>query len=314
MRVLRNEEGAAAIIIAVCVTVLFGSAAIVIDAGDIWQERRQLVTATDAAALAAAQDEAMGVSGCSVSAGPYLEANSDGSTLTSCSATPQSVSGEVHVEAEIVVEHALAKVLGRDETLVEAASTAKYGLPGGIFGLRPFALCSQSLGFEAWQASGHSTSQVFRIIYDKDQPDHCGAPAPGNWGLIDFNGGANSNNETTEWVEHGYPGLVTAPGWYPGDTGAFSNTLPISFIVGEVIELPIFDDVSLGAGSNAEFHLLGFVSVKIVAFKSNGSQASRYLDIQFQTAVASGMCCDNGSTDTGLRVVTLCAVEATSSC
>ena len=35
-------------VIAVCSTVIFGAAAIVIDAGDIWQERRQLTVATDA--------------------------------------------------------------------------------------------------------------------------------------------------------------------------------------------------------------------------------------------------------------------------
>jgi hypothetical protein len=314
MRMVKGEEGAAAIVIAVCVSVLFGAAAIVIDAGDIWQERRQLVTATDAAALAAAQDEANGVNGCALTANAYLQANSDGSTLSSCTASPQAATGEVTIQAEIIVEHALAKVLGRDQTVVNASSTAEYGIPGGIYGLRPFALCSQSPGFMAWQESGHSTTQVFRITYDKDQPDHCGAPAPGNWGLIDFDGGANSNTDTQEWVQNGYPGLVTSPRWYFGDTGAFSNSLPISFIAGETIQLPVFDDVNTDSGSNTQFHLMGFVSVEIIAFDSNGPEASRYLDIRFGTGIASGLCCDNGSTDTGLRVVTLCAVEEHSSC
>lgn len=313
MRVLRNEDGAAAIVIAVCITVLFGSAAIVIDAGDIWQERRQLTAATDASALAAAQDEAAGVNGCEVSANPFLVANSDGASLVSCIATGTSVAGEVKVDGSITVEHALAKVLGRDRTVVDSSSTAKWGLPAGMFGLRPFALCNQSPGYEAWQASGHSTTQVFKIYYNKDNPDDCGADAPGNWGLIDFNAGSNSNSETSDWVANGYRGLVS-PGNHFGDTGAFSNTLPISSIVNQIIQLPVFDAVTDDGGSNVEFHLTGFVSIEIVAFKSNGPQASRYLDIRFTTAVASGVCCDNGSVDTGLRVVTLCAVENVSSC
>ena len=301
-------------VIAVCSTVIFGAAAIVIDAGDIWQERRQLTVATDAAALAAAQDLALGVDGCVVSAGPYVSHNSPGASMTGCAAVGNSVSGTVAVEAEITVVHSLAKVLGRDQTIVESASTAKWGTPSGVYGLRPFALCSESPGFTAWQASGHSTTQVFRIYYNKDTPDDCGNEAPGNWGLVDLNGGSNSNSETQDWVENGYHGLVSAPDWYEGDPGAFSNSLPISSILNETIQLPVFNDVNDLSGSNVDFHITGFVSVRITAYKSNGSQGNRYLDIQFLTAVGSGVCCDGELTDTGLKVVTLCAVEDISSC
>ncbi len=314
MRMVRGEEGAAAIVIAVCTTVLFGAAAIVIDAGDVWQERRQLTAATDAAALAAAQDEALGTDGCATSAGPYLDSNSPGSAVTACVASSSGVSGQVQVDGQIVVVHSLAKVLGRDQTVVDASSTAEYGVPSGVFGLRPFALCNQSPGYLAWLASGHSTTQVFRIYYDKDQPDHCGNDAAGNWGLVDFNGGSNSTSETSSWVANGYPGLVSAPAWYPGDPGAFSNTLPIGSLVGQEIHLPVFDDVNDSGGSNVQFHLEGFVSLTILGYKSNGPEAGRYLEIRFNSGVASGVCCDNGATDTGLRVVTLCAVEANSSC
>lgn len=317
MRVVRrdrDERGAAAIVIAVCVTVLFGAAAIVIDAGDIWQERRQLTAATDAAALAAAQDEALDVDGCSTSAGPYLVDNSPGASLTGCIATGGAVSGRVQVDGQITVTHALAEVLGRSSTVVDASSTAEWGIPAAVYGLRPFALCAESPGYQAWLASGNSTTQVFRILYNKEQPDHCGNDAPGNWGLADFDGGANSNADTVEWVAEGYDGLVTAPKWYAGDTGSFSNTLPIGSIVGQTIELPVFDAVSPDGGANVTFHITSFVSLQIVGFKSNGPEAGRYLDVRFTRAVASGVCCQGGATDTGLRVVSLCAVETTSSC
>ena len=63
------------------------------------------------------------------------------------------------------------------------------------------------------------------ITYGKSAPDDCGANVPGNWGVLDFDGGANSSNDTKDWIEFGYPGLVTAPGTSPGDPGAFSNGL-----------------------------------------------------------------------------------------
>lgn len=85
----------------------------------------------------------------------------------------------------------------------------------------------------------------------------------------------------------GYDGLVTAPDWHEGDPAAFSNSLPISSILHETIQLPVFDDVNDLSGSNMGFHVTEFVSVRITAHKSNGNQAGRYLDIRFLTAAPS---------------------------
>ncbi|MDG2112849.1 MAG: hypothetical protein P8N02_09585, partial [Actinomycetota bacterium] len=199
---------------------------------------------------------------------------------------------------------------------VTSESEAEFGPLKAGTGLRPFGLCSQSPGFSAWQASGHSTTQVFRISYTKDSPADCGSSTPGNWGLIDFNGGANSNSELSSWVRYGYPGEVTIPDWYEGDPGAFSNSLPISTILDEQIFLPVFDQVT-GNGANASFHLEGIVAVKIVAYKATGSQSSRYLDIQFQTAVIAGGCCDDADgalLNTGLLGVQLCRFDDAGTC
>lgn len=312
-RKLHYERGTAAIVLAVSVTVIFGAAAIVLDAGDIWQERRQLVGATDAAALAAAQDMALGYSGCTTTADDYLESNSPGAVITNCTTSSSSSGGSVEIEAAYVVEHNLAKILGRSQTTVTSSSGARWGTPSAASGLRPFALCNQSDGFIAWQSSGHSLGNTFRITYDKSHVDNCGGPAPGNWGLLDFDGGANSNNDTQEWVLNGYPGLVPAS-WISGDPGAFSSSLPISSIAGDVIQLPVFNDYSEGGGAGASFNVIGYVSLRIVEFQANGPEASRYLDVQFETDVIVGSCCTLGGLDTGSYVVTLCAAEQTGSC
>ena len=309
-----TEEGTAAIMLAVSLTVLFGAAAIVLDAGDIWQERRQLVGATDAAALAAAQDDALGLDGCATTAGMYLESNSPGSSLVSCSNSTASSSGTMEVAASIVVEHGLAQVLGRDETTVTASSGVRWGAPATATGLRPFALCNASDGFMAWQASGHNTTDIFRITYSKAHAEACGGPSPGNWGILDFNGGANSNNDTANWVASGYPGHVSAMAWSPGDPGAFDQSLPINSIVGKVIQLPVFDDYDSGGGDTANFHVVGFVSVEIVAYRALGPQASRYLDLRFTNDIVVGSCCTNGGLDAGTYVVTLCSTEQNGSC
>ncbi|MCP3936553.1 MAG: hypothetical protein GY708_14400 [Actinomycetia bacterium] len=309
-----DETGAAAIILALSMTVLMGAAAIVLDAGDIWQQRRQLVGAVDAGALAAAAEFATGSDGCDDMADDYVVSNAPDTDSIICTASENGGAGQVTVSSSVTVTHALAQVLGRDSTEVTASSTARWGPATAMSGLRPFGLCEGSPGFEAWQASGHSTEDVFRIQYSKDQANACGGPAPGNWGMLDFNGGSNSNNETKDWVRYGYPGEVEAPQWIEGDPGAFSPSLPISDIVGDVIQVPVFDGYNGAGGANAEFHVIGFVSLIIVDYKANGQQAKRYLDVQFQSTIAAGKCCDGATVDMGTSVVGLCAVEDEGSC
>ncbi|MGI9624424.1 MAG: hypothetical protein ACR2PK_16445, partial [Acidimicrobiales bacterium] len=79
--------------------------------------------------------------------------------------------------------------------------------------------------------------------------------------------------------------------------------------------LPLFSEAT-GNGSNAVFEIVGFVSVRVLDFKTNGSQADRSLTLEFVASVIEGGCCDPAGIDTGTRVVQICAVKSTdaSSC
>ena len=64
-------------IVAIC-SLMFGFAACgAVDTGNAWQTRRNMVTASDAAALAAAGAYAVGQSGCAEVAAEYLGHNDD---------------------------------------------------------------------------------------------------------------------------------------------------------------------------------------------------------------------------------------------
>src|SRR2546427_12837476 len=52
---MRDERGISAVVVVVSLIALFGAAVLSIDAGSAWATRRKIVTATDAAALAAAR-------------------------------------------------------------------------------------------------------------------------------------------------------------------------------------------------------------------------------------------------------------------
>jgi len=319
-RARRDERGAVAVFVAICGALIFAGSAYAIDAGHLWETRRDMTTAADAAALASASDYALGKAGCDDTANEYLDKNVDGAELEDCDHTGKTPdSGYVTVKGGTVADYTFAGIFGISDKDVHASTTAEYGIPTGVNGLRPFGLCLHGDNeLKTWlnlPAGPTGQSQPITITYSKDQPDACGANAPGNWGVLDFNGGANSNADTKDWTLNGYPGEVAiSPPTIPGDTGAFSNSLnsELNFLknAGEFFGLPVFDSVT-GNGSNARFNIVAFVYVKIVDFKTTGSQAQRYMTLIFDRGVLSGRCCGSGI-DTGVRAVRICDVDTLS--
>jgi Flp pilus assembly protein TadG len=309
----RDERGAVAVVVAILLVVLFGFAAFALDTGNAWQSRRHLITATDAAALAAAREFALGQNGCAGTDDAMVGANFAGSSVEACTASTTSGPGYVTVRASHDVEWNFARIFGLTSGTIHSSTTAAWSNPLGLKGLRPLGLCANVPELADWLASGPTgPSGTVRIMYTKDHPDDCGGTAPGNWGVQDFNGGNNSNNETRDWLENGYPDLVKKGSWIPGNTGSFSNSLSseLSMLVssGQSFTLPVFSSVT-GNGSNASFHIVEFVGVKLVGYQATGREDERYIDLQFQLIVAQGECCDRGGDNTGVSIVHICSVD-----
>jgi hypothetical protein len=143
-RLNRNEDGAVAVMVAVVLIVLLAVSSIVIDAGGLFQERRQLQNGADAAALAIAYDCAGG--DCRTPADTArqltLDNNRDGSNvelITPVSPSTGQVtvsvrSGELDGSTGTVsnVFHAATTALlgatsGNEESIVRAQATASWG-------------------------------------------------------------------------------------------------------------------------------------------------------------------------------------------
>ena len=311
----RDERGAVAVIVAICMVVMLGCAAYAIDAGRSWAARRHLVTAADAGSLAGAEGYAQGANGCS-SALASVVANHDKATMTTCN--PMIVNathGYVTVRAQATMDYTFAKIFGQTSTDITATTTAQWGIPQSVAGLRPFGLCiDANQQLKDWLAHPVGTSPVDRITYGKSQPSACGS-APGNWGIVNFDGGSNSNNDTKTWTLSGYPGSVSVGDTVSGNPGAFSNSLDagLSYLKasGGTFALPVFDTIT-GPGANAKMHIVAFVIVKLVDYRVTGNQAARYLDVIFTNSIVSGTCCAIGGIDTGARAVRICDVNTLS--
>jgi len=324
-RTRRRERGVALPMVALCMVMIMGMAALVIDLGNGWRTRRALIPATDAAALAAAQDYATGGNGCAGTAGTYLTANEPAAGLVSCTRFNYSASqGRVTVTGTEAVDTWFAPVIGLGDYNVRSVTSAVWGPPATVTGLRPIGLCyGGSAALQAIINSPPATPTLVRINYAKDQPTACGgATIPGNWGTVDFDGGANSNADTQSWVLNGYPGQVafgnhsvTSCGGeahcYEGDTGALSgiqsqlNTLKTT---GIYFTLPVFNFAS-NPGANAEFHLMGVVRARLVDFRVTGPEAGRYFDLMISPGLVTGTCCGSPGGTTGTKVIAICGVD-----
>ena len=214
-----SDRGAVAITVALSLVALMGAAAIAVDLGYVWSQRRNMVTATDSAALAAARDYAFDEVGCPATADDYLDANHPTAQLVSCSADGTSEFGHVTVDASTDVDYFFARVLGHNSGTVESSTSVKWGIPYGITqDQRPFGLCGALPDGQipgGWLAElvlwlgDTSETKVIQIPYGKDDnPEACndGDDEPGNWAVIDVDGGANYTAATQAWGEFVYQG------------------------------------------------------------------------------------------------------------
>ena len=324
-RLRTDDDGIAIGYVAIALVVLLGMASLVVDLGNGWRTRRSLVPATDAAALAAAQDYVNGNDGCALSAATYLTNNEAAANLVAC--TPflyNADQGRVSVTGTHNVDTWFAPVIGLGDYPVDSVSTAVWGPPATVTGLRPIGLCIEgSSQLQAVVDNPPATETLIRIDYSKDQPNACGgASTPGNWGTIDFDGGANSNADTKDWVLNGYPGDVSfanhavtscagEPHCYEGDTGALAGInkeLAQLQASGIYFTLPVFNFVE-NPGANADFHLMGVVRVRLIDYRVNGPQASRYFELLVKPGLITGTCCGGGGGASGNKVVALCGVD-----
>lgn len=312
-RFVNDERGVVAIFVALFSTVAMGCGALAVDLGDAWQEQRQLHTSTDAAALAAGQVYAQGDSGCSSVADAYVSENNAEATTTSCTTGTGAAtnSGYVTVEAATTVDFTFAQVIGINSRDLHSSTTAGWGIPSGVTGLRPLAVCQFFPGLAEWlNAPFGPTGPSDPITIPYTKADQGCENAPGNWNLLDYDEGGGGASEVREWFENGYPGEVIIPSLIAPKTGhvsSISSALTSLVESGQTFPIPIFDLVE-GNGNNALYHAVAVATVKLLDFKVNGSPSGQYFTFQFVPSIVDGPCCGTGI-DTGVRVVSICAVN-----
>lgn len=197
--ILKAEDGAAAILVAVMIVALLGVGALTVDAGALYAERRQMQTAADAAALAGVQalpDTAQAQS----LAAQYAQANTHaaGAAQVQTSQHWSSSLGPDTIKVRLVdsdFDLFLARFLGQDSTSVGAEATARMGSPTTYgSGLMPFGIIANGTTQAPY---GYSTGGVIPLVVDNGMQDQ------GNWHYVDLTPFTDGANNTKEVIRNG---------------------------------------------------------------------------------------------------------------
>lgn len=240
-----RESGAVAVIVVVILVALLGVAALAIDVGAIYSERRALQTAADAAALAGVLELPEDPGAAVTLANQYATANTTRADQLSFSVESRYANNDTLVATvrEPAMQLFLARFLGKETTPVGATATAMVVSPHAYAeGVMPFGIMSKEPSGTA--PFGYVPNELVRL----KQPAQTGES--GNFLFLSLTDPAGEHvgaNEITTALRDGgvtvpvYQGEVymTRPGmngtqvvtklqtWIAGDTCAFSDVVTV---------------------------------------------------------------------------------------
>lgn len=326
----QGEDGISAVITVISLFGVLTALLLSLDAGNVWQTRRAVVTATDATALEQARIAA--ISGPAAACADYsssLKRNAGNATQpVTCTVVqgPTANTGYITVEARKPVPVRFGGIYGQGDTTAFSSSSARWGYITRLEAARPIGICIANEHVASYISGGpdigiHPSPGVHRVMFTKANPAQCGTSAPGNWGFIDFDGGSNSSTDLRQWLISGYQGTVAvgdcdavAPVGTPcsGDTGSaggsIASALDTLVASGQPFPIVIFDS-AMGTGSTVSYNVHSFLGVILHGYKVNGAQATRYFDLEFTRLIRSGNCCQVAGPNTGVLGIRLCGID-----
>lgn len=275
-----NERGAIAVITALTLVVLLGFAAIAIDVGMMYEERAQLQSGADAAALAVAQQCGTGgvctAEGTAPTAQQYASSNArDGSARVDA---PTIVGNTVKITTRTLegsgagtLALSFAPFLGIDDPEVAAAATATWITPKKGPAVLPivFSHCDFHLGsgpqvLQMHSGKNNEASYAGGCKYMGNSSS--GTNLPGGFGVIQ-----NPPGQCTTTVDIGQRAS--------SNTGNSLTGLCASVLeehIGKTVLLPVYRDLD-GNGNSAWYEIDGWVAFKLLGYRFPGMEKNNGL-------------------------------------
>jgi Flp pilus assembly protein TadG len=269
----KTERGQAFVLTAVAMVMVLGMAALVLDVGNWFRDKRRLQGTADAAALAGAQQLPDNAAGAKAMALSY--ANQNGGDVAGANIVITSVyeaNDTIAVKGQRNDSAIFSKVLGNVGANITANAKARVGPPAQALHVAPMVVyCCHSLIQNCSNDHLPQFNVPTTLQYDK-------MGAPGAFGMLDLNGegGAVGSSTEAEWILKGFDKYLGL-GKYKSDPGAKFSSSNVRGALDDrlntVLLFPVFKTLD-GTGSNADYDIIGWIGFHLTGYTTNGNEAT----------------------------------------
>jgi Flp pilus assembly protein TadG len=283
---LKSERGQAFVLAAVAMVMLLGMAALVLDVGNWFRDKRRLQGTVDAAALAGAQQLPDDSAGAQSQALTY--ANKNGGDVAGANIVISSQyqpNDTIAVTGQRNDPGIFTKVIAIPGADITARAKARVGPPAQALHVAPMVVyCGHSL----IQNCNNDHTPQFGVQTTMDY-DPMGAP--GAFGMLDLDGESGAIGSSTEaaWITDGFDKYLGL-GKYKSDPGAKFGSANVQSAledrVNTVLLFPVFKTLD-GTGSNADYDIIGWIGFYLQSYDIHGNSAT--LHGYFTTYIAEGI-------------------------
>ena len=301
----RNERGQVIVLTVLSLMALLGMAAMVLDVGAWFHEKRHLQATADAAALAGAQLLPDDPGGAQAQALSYADKNGGGVSAGDITITSvRNPNDTITVKAARTNDGIFSRVLGIVSVDISATAKARVDAPQQALHVAPMVV---SCGHELIQNCSGSRTPQFRVRTSLNF-DPMGAP--GAFGMLNLDGqnGTVGTSKEGQWILRGFNSYLGL-GDYKSDPGAKFSAQEIQGAldqrIGTVLLFPVFRQLS-GQGQNAVYDIMGWIGFYLESYTVQGNNA--VLNGYFTQYIAQGIQASSGSgapSTFGVRTVQL---------
>jgi Flp pilus assembly protein TadG len=306
----KDERGQGFVLTAVVIVMCLGMAALVLDVGNWFRDKRRLQGTTDAAALAGAQQLPDDPGSAKALALSY--ANKNGGDVAGADVVVTSTYGAsdtISVKGQRNDSGIFSSVLGFAGANITAGAKARVGVPQSVLHVAPMVVrCSHPL---IQNCDNSSQLPQFNVPTTLNY-DPMGAP--GAFGMLNLSkgGGTPGSSEEADWILHGYDQYLDVNKDYQSDPGAkftsggnVQDALQFRLDNDPVLLFPVFKTLD-GTGQNANYFIIGWIGFHLTSFEMHGNSAT--LTGYFTTYIAQGVLASgsaSGSTNFGVKSIQL---------
>ena len=277
MNDVKGERAQATVVAVIAMTVLLGLTAAVLDVGSWYRADRAAQSTADAAALAGAQALPYNPAGATALAQQYAAKNGGGLG-----------GGEEGEESGI----SFSQKLVANDTITVKVKRSAPGFFSKIFGIKSVTVGAKASA-RASNVSAAKWAAPITVRNTHPKLADLGCPcfgeatslpldktgAPGAFALVTFDSDVQGTTGTpilADWINHGLDRYLNL-GAYLSDPGAKWNSSQIrstlSARIGSELLFPVYDTLT-GTGSNAQYHVIGWVGFHLTGVTANGNSGS----------------------------------------